>query len=110
MTDLSSGAAWLVLIAAGMCEIFWAAALAARNTRLIWRIVFYFLGSLLSLGGLAWALTAIDVTTAYAVWVGVGALTAIVYSVVRGRERLSVLRCLFIACLLGGAVGLKAVG
>lgn len=110
MFELSGTVAWTVLVIGGACEVIWAQALTARNRRLWFRIGQLLAGLALSLSGLGLALTTVEVTTGYAVWVGIGALATIGYSVLRGHERLTVLRTIFIVCLLGGAIGLKVVG
>ena len=51
----------------------------------------------------------IPVGTAYAVWAGVGASVAVIYSFVAGHEAATVWKVLFLAMIIGGIVGLKAV-
>lgn len=101
---------WLVLIVSGMFEAVWAIALERSDgfTRLAPSLVFA--GALvISMGGLAYALRALPVGTGYAVWVGVGATIAVVYSIAAGQEALTVWKGVFLAMIVGGIVGLKAV-
>jgi len=48
--------------------------------------------------------------TADAGWVAVGATLTVVFGMVTGGEPVSLLRVLFLAMIVGGVVGLKAVG
>lgn len=47
--------------------------------------------------------------TAYAVWVGIGAVLTVVLSIVRRQERLTIARAAMLALLIGSVIGLKAV-
>jgi quaternary ammonium compound-resistance protein SugE len=51
----------------------------------------------------------IPVGTAYAVWVGIGAVLTVLVAIVRGDERLTVARALLLVGLVGSVVGLKVV-
>lgn len=59
------------------------------------------------MGGLAFAMRDLPVGTAYAVWVGIGALLTVAYAMVTGQEPASVLRLLFVALIIAGVGGLK---
>nr|WP_120492315.1 SMR family transporter [Corynebacterium lactis] len=101
--------AWVVLIVSGMFEAVWAIALDKSHgfTRLAPSLVFA--GALIiSMGGLAWAMKTLPLGTAYAVWVGVGAALAVVYSFATGAEAVSVAKVVFLAMIVGGVIGLKA--
>ncbi len=72
--------AWLVLVISGVLETAWAIALdrSAGFTRLVPSLIFLVTVTL-SMAGLAYAMRHIPVGTAYAVWVGIGAVgTALV--------------------------------
>ncbi|WP_245579787.1 DMT family transporter [Brevibacterium album] len=107
--DLPAGLAWTVLIVSGAFETMWAYALAADGVRMSRRIVLFLVGTVLSMGGLAIALATIPVGTGYAVWVGIGAVVTLGFSVLRGRESLSWLRAGFAMVLICGVVGMKVV-
>ena len=51
----------------------------------------------------------IPVGTAYAVWAGVGASVAVIYSFAAGHEAATAWKVLFLTMIIGGIVGLKAV-
>ena len=101
---------WTILIISGAFEAVWAVALdrSAGFTRL-WPSVVFFLTLAISMGGLAGALRTLPLGTAYAVWVGVGASLAIIYSFATGQEAISVLKVLFLLMIISGIVGLRVV-
>ena len=103
-------AAWIVLVLSGLLEAVWATALGKSEgfTKLVPSIVFG-VALATSMGGLAWAMREIPVGTAYAVWVGIGAVLTIVYAMVTGAESVSVIKILLILGLVGCVVGLKLV-
>jgi quaternary ammonium compound-resistance protein SugE len=101
---------WVVLIASGVLEAVWATALSASNGfRRLWPVVVFAVSMTLSVVGLAWAMRGIPVGTAYAVWVGVGAVLTVLVAVLRGGEKLGVARALLLVALVGCVAGLKVV-
>jgi quaternary ammonium compound-resistance protein SugE len=105
---MSQAASWLVLIVAGLFEVGWAIGLKYTEgfTRL-WPTVWTALALLLSMALLGTAVKALPVGTAYAVWVGVGAVGTAVLGVVLLGEAASVGRVASIALIVAGIVGLK---
>jgi len=102
--------AWIVLIASGVLESVWATALAAsKGFRRPVPTVLFGVSLLLSMAGLAFAMTEIPVGTAYAVWVGIGAVLTVLLAVIRGQETLSLARAALLVVLVGCVVGLKVV-
>ncbi|MGH3652805.1 DMT family transporter [Glutamicibacter sp.] len=101
---------WGVLIVSGLFEAVWAIALGMSEgfSKLVPTIVF-FAALAVSMGGLAYAMKEIPVGTAYAIWVGIGASLAVIYSMATGQEAFSVLKMVFILGLVGCIIGLKAV-
>jgi quaternary ammonium compound-resistance protein SugE len=101
---------WLVLILSGALEAVWATALAASDGFRRPRPTILFGVSLtLSMAGLAWAMTGLPAGTAYAVWVGIGAVGTVLLAVARRQERLDLARGLLLLVLVGCVAGLKAV-
>jgi len=102
---------WVVLIVSGLLEAVWATALGKSEgfTKLVPSIVFG-VALAASMGGLAFAMRGIPIGTAYAVWVGIGAVMTITYAMVTGTESISVIKILLILGLVGCIVGLKLVG
>jgi quaternary ammonium compound-resistance protein SugE len=102
--------AWIVLVASGVLESVWASALGASNGFKKPRPTALFAVALvLSMVGLAYAMTELAVGTAYAVWVGIGAVLTVVIAVVRKQEVLTLARAVLLVALIGCVVGLKAV-
>ncbi|MBW8730650.1 MAG: QacE family quaternary ammonium compound efflux SMR transporter [Terrabacter sp.] len=101
---------WLVLILSGALEAVWATALAASGGFRRPRPTALFAVSLvLSMVGLAWAMTSLPTGTAYAVWVGIGAVGTVLLAVARGEERLGGARAALLVVLVLCVAGLKAV-
>ena len=93
--------AWVVLLLSGVLEAVWATALGRSEgfSRLVPSIVFL-IALVLSMGGLAFAMRSIPVGTAYAVWVGIGAVLTVAIAMLAGDEPVNLTRLL----LLGGVV------
>lgn len=101
---------WLVLIVSGALEAVWATALAASDGfRRPHPTALFAAALVLSMVGLAWAMTALPTGTAYAVWVGIGAVGTVLLAVARGQERLGAARAVLLVVLVGCVAGLKAV-
>ncbi|MFD5495836.1 multidrug efflux SMR transporter [Streptomyces sp. NPDC001812] len=102
--------AWTVLIASAVLEAVWATALGmSQGFRRLAPTAVFAVAMTLSMVGLAYAMTSLPTGTAYAVWVGIGALLTVVVAAARGQERLTPLRATLLAGLIGCVVGLKAV-
>ncbi|MCE9671178.1 quaternary ammonium compound efflux SMR transporter SugE [Myxococcus stipitatus] len=101
--------AWILLIIAGLLEVCWAVGLKYTEgfTRPIPSILTG-LAIVASMGLLSYAAKTLPIGTAYAVWVGIGALGAAVLGVVLFHEPLTLPRAAFLAMLLVAIVGLKA--
>ncbi|MBM9466637.1 DMT family transporter [Nakamurella leprariae] len=99
---------WLVLVISGVLEAVWATALGKSEgfSRLAPSLVFG-VALIGSMAGLAWAMRDLPVGTAYAVWVGIGAVLTVVYAMVTGAEPVSTLKVVFLVMIVGGVVGLK---
>jgi quaternary ammonium compound-resistance protein SugE len=101
---------WVFLLLAGACEIFYAAAMPRTDgfTRL-WPSLFCALFICMSMYLLSLAARSIPVGTAYAVWVGIGALGTAIYGMAFLGEDRSVMRVLCFMLILAGIVGLKLI-
>jgi quaternary ammonium compound-resistance protein SugE len=102
--------AWLWLATAGLFEIVWAIGLKYTDgfSRL-WPSVVTLAAMALSMACLGVALKTLPVGTAYAVWVGIGALGTAVLGIVLFDESREPLRLLCLLLILAGVVGLKLV-
>jgi quaternary ammonium compound-resistance protein SugE len=102
--------AWLSLFVAGLFEIGWAIGLKYTDgfTRL-WPTVGTVAAMIVSLAFLEYSLRTLPVGTAYAVWVGIGAVgTAILGMVLLGESR-EPLRLACLVLIVAGVIGLKLV-
>jgi quaternary ammonium compound-resistance protein SugE len=99
---------WLVLVLSGALEAVWANALERSHgfTR-PWPVVVFALGLAGSMGGLAYALRGLPVGSAYAVWVGIGAVLTAGYAMASGQEPVSLVRVLLLAGIVACVVGLR---
>ena len=101
---------WLVLVLSGVLEAVWATALGRSQgfSRLAPSLVFV-VALVLSMAGLAHALRTLPVGTAYAVWVGIGAVLTVTYAMVTGTETVTVVKVLLLCGIVGCVVGLKVL-
>jgi quaternary ammonium compound-resistance protein SugE len=101
---------WFVLLLSGVLEAVWATGLAASDGfRRPGPTIVFAVSLTLSMVGLAWAMTGLPAGTAYAVWVGIGAVGTVLLAVARGKESLDLARGLLLLLLVGCVAGLKAV-
>ncbi len=99
---------WVILFLAGLFETGWAIGLKYTDgfTRL-WPTVFTALAMMISLGLLGIAMKSFPVGTAYAVWVGIGAVGTAILGIVLLGEPANVGRLVSLALILVGIIGLK---
>lgn len=99
---------WVILITAGLFEIAWAIGLKYTEgfTRL-WPSIGTALAIVLSLGLLSIAMKTLPVSTAYAIWVGVGVVGTAIMGIVLFNEAASPARLASIAIIVVGIVCLK---
>lgn len=101
---------WFVLIVSGLLEAVWAIALsrsegfAKRRPTVVFGVAL-----VASMAGLALAMLTIPTGTAYAVWVGIGAVATAGWAMVTRTERATLVRILLLAVLVAAVVGLKVV-
>ena len=101
---------WAVLLVSAVLEAVWATALGRSDglSRPVPAAVFL-VALALSMLGLGRATRDIPVGTAYAVWVGLGAVLTVAYAMTTGTEAVSAGKLVFIAGIITAAVGLKLV-
>ena len=100
--------AWFVLVASGVLEAVWATALGKSDgfSRPVPTVVFG-VAVVASMVGLAVAMRTLPVGTAYAVWVGIGAVLTVAYAMATGTETVSLVKVLLLLGIVGCVVGLK---
>ena len=99
---------WMILVLAGLFEIGWAIGLKYTDgfTKL-WPTVGTVASMVISLGLLGVAMKTLPVGTAYAVWVGVGAVGTAILGIVLLGEPANAGRIVSLALIVAGIVGLK---
>jgi len=103
-----NGVDWLILMIAGLCEVGWAIGLKYTEglTRL-WPTVATLVAMTASVILLGIAMKSLPVGTAYAVWVGIGAIGTAILGMILFQEPATVARLLSLGLILAGIVGLK---
>lgn len=99
---------WFVLVVAGLFETGWAVGLKytegfTRPLPVVWTV----LAMAISLALLGMAMKTLPVGTAYAVWVGIGAVGTAILGIVLFGEAATLPRILSLVLILAGIVGLK---
>jgi len=100
--------AWILLVIAGILEVGWAIGLKYTEgfTRL-WPSIGTATAMAASVGLLGLAMKSLPVGTAYAVWVGVGAVGTAILGMVLFSEAASIGRLISLGLIVAGIVGLK---
>ena len=104
----ADGSAWLLLVLAGLFEIGWAIGLKYTEgfTRL-WPTIGTIAAITISLVLLGIAMKSLPVGTAYAVWVGVGAVGTVILGIVLLGEPANPGRLISVGLIVAGIIGLK---
>lgn len=99
---------WMLLLIAGLLEVGWAIGLKYTDgfTKLI-PSIFTIGAMIVSIYLLAYASKVLPIGTAYAVWVGIGALGAAILGIILFNEAASFARIFFLGLLLISIIGLK---
>lgn len=100
--------AWLLLVIAGLLEVGWALGLKASQgfTRPL-PSVLTVIAMVTSFYLLSQAMKVLPVGTAYAVWVGIGAIGTVLLGIWIYGDSASPLRLISLVLILAGLVGLK---
>ena len=99
---------WIILVLAGLFEVGWAIGLKYTDgfTKL-WPTVGTVGAMVISLGLLGIAMKSLPVGTAYAIWVGVGAVGTVILGIVLFHEPMNALRMVSVGLIIAGLIGLK---
>ncbi len=100
--------AWILLVLAGLFEVGWAIGLKYTDgfSRL-WPTTGTLAAMAISLGLLGLAMKSLPVGTAYAVWVGVGAVGTAILGIVLFGEPANMGRVFSLGLIVAGIIGLK---
>lgn len=99
---------WILLVIAGLCEVAWAIGLKYTEgfTRPL-PTVGTISAMLISIWLLGIAMKSLPVGTAYAVWVGIGAVGTAILGIILLNESANAARLVSLGLIVAGIVGLK---
>lgn len=99
---------WIILVLAGLFEVCWAIGLKYTEgfTR-PWPTAGTIIAMAISFGLLGIAMKSLPVGTAYAIWVGVGAIGTAILGIVLLDEPANAGRLISLALIFSGIIGLK---
>ena len=101
---------WFVLVLSGVLEAVWATALgASHGLSRPGPTAVFLAGLVLSMAGLGYAMRDLPVGTAYAVWVGIGAVLTVAWAMATGAEPVSAVKIVLLAGIIGCVIGLKVL-
>lgn len=102
--------AWIILVLAGLFEVAWAVGLKyTEGFSRFWPSVATITAMVISVGLLAMAVKSLPLSTAYAIWTGIGAVGAVILGIALFGESASVPRLGCLALIIVGIIGLKIV-
>lgn len=99
---------WVILFVAGLLEVAWAVGLKyTEGFTKLWPTVGTVVSLVASFVLLGLALKSLPVGTAYAIWVGIGAVGTAVLGILLFGESTDVLKLVSLGLICAGIVGLK---
>jgi quaternary ammonium compound-resistance protein SugE len=105
-----NGKGWIYLFLAGLLEPMWVVSMKYSQgfTDILW-VLATFVFIILSMYFLALALKSkIPIGTAYSIWVGIGAIGALIAGILLFNESSDIIRLGFVVLIITGIVGLQA--
>lgn len=101
---------WTLLFIAGLFEVCWAIGLKYSHgfTKVVPSIVTV-LGMIASFYFLALALKSLPLSTAYAIWTGIGTIGTVILGVLLFKESISTVQIICIGFIITGIIGLKLI-
>lgn len=102
--------AWLYLILAGLFETVWVVSMKySEGFSRFWPSFATIVVMAISVYFLSLAMKTLPLGTSYAVWTAIGTLGAVIFGMQTFGESKSLLKILFLAMIVGGIGGLKAL-
>lgn len=100
--------AWLILVIAGLLEVTWAVGLKyTEGFSRLWPSMLTLAAMAASVWLLAIAMRQLPMGTAYAVWVGIGAVGTVILGIFLFNEPMTAPRLISVGFIIIGIVGLK---
>ena len=104
---------WIILVIGGLFEVAFTYCIGRAKDATGMEMYLWYLGFLISvtisMGLLIKATSTLPLSTAYAVWSGIGAVGTVLMGIFFFKEPTDFWRIFFIITLIGSIVGLKAV-
>ncbi len=102
--------AWFYLILAGLLETVWVVSMKySEGFSRFWPSFATIVAMAISVYFLSLAMKTLPLGTSYAVWTAIGTLGAVIFGMQTFGESKSLLKILFLAMIVGGIGGLKAL-
>jgi quaternary ammonium compound-resistance protein SugE len=99
---------WIILFIAGLLEVVWAIGLKYTDGfSRPWATLITVAAMIVSMGLLGFAMKTLPTGTAYAVWVGVGAVGTAILGIILFNESAQPLRLASLCLIIIGIIGLK---
>ncbi|MFD2117816.1 DMT family transporter [Paenibacillus yanchengensis] len=98
---------WIMLVIAGIFEVMWVIGLKHSTSVLHWALTV--VAIIISFGLLIYCSQILPTSTAYAVFVGIGAAGTVISEMTIFGEEFRIMKVVLIAVLMGGIIGLKSV-
>jgi quaternary ammonium compound-resistance protein SugE len=100
--------AWLILIVAGLFEVVWASLLAqTEGFRRPWPTLGFAAALAVSMVLLGVAVRTLPIGTAYAIWVGIGAVGTVIVGIAVRNETTTPANLVALACLIASIAAVK---
>ena len=102
---------WLILLIAGLFETAWAIGLKyTEGFSRFWPSFWTIVAMVISVWLLGLCVKSLPVGTAYAVWVGIGAVGTVIFGIWLFNEPVTPLRIFSLLLITAGIIGLKLAG
>jgi quaternary ammonium compound-resistance protein SugE len=99
---------WLILVIAGLFETAWAIGLKyTEGFSRFWPSFWTIVAMVISVWLLGLSVKTLPVGTAYAIWVGIGAVGTVILGIWLFNEPVSPLRIISLLLIIAGIIGLK---
>jgi len=100
--------AWFYLICAGLCEVLFVTMMKlSNNFSRPWPIAVIVISIAISFIFLSKAMSTIPISSAYAIWVGIGVVGAVIIDYFFFKQNINAWQLFFIVTLLMSTIGLK---
>ncbi|WP_368487532.1 multidrug efflux SMR transporter [Clostridium sp. BJN0013] len=101
---------WIYLVTAGFFEVSWAIGLKySQGFTKILPSILTIIGMIASFYFLSLSLKSLPLSTAYAIWTGIGTVGTVILGIILFKEPINAMRTICIVFIVLGIVGLKLI-